>query len=157
MAKRTTPVTGTGNYSYRSTRMSGRNYLLVGDAYAFIDPVFSSGVHLALHGAFRASETVAKILENPELNQRALRHYETEIRQGLDRFAWFIYRVTTPAIRDLFMNPRDFFGMRRGIISVLAGDLFRKTPIDRPLLVFQFVYRIKSLLIRLGLARPVTP
>ena len=55
------------------------------------------------------------------------------------------------------MNPRDFFGMRRGIISVLAGDLFRKTPIDRPLRVFQCVYRIKSLLIRLGLARPVTP
>jgi len=156
-AVRTTPVTGTGNYSYRSTRMSGSNYLLVGDAYAFIDPVFSSGVHLALHGAFRASETVATILETPDMEKHALRLYEKEIHQGLDRFAWFIYRVTTPAIRDLFMNPRDFFGMRRGIISVLAGDLFRKTPIDRPLFFFQLVYRIKSLLIRIGLARPVTP
>lgn len=156
-AHRTTPVTGTGNYSYRSSRMCGQNYLMVGDAYAFIDPVFSSGVHLALHGAFRASETVATILDQPEKQKQALRLYEKEIRQGLDRFAWFIYRVTTPAIRDLFMNPRDFFGMRSGIISVLAGDIFRKTPIDRPLLVFQFVYRIKSLLIRLGLARPVTP
>jgi flavin-dependent dehydrogenase len=156
-AERTTPVTGTGNYSYRSTRMFGQNYLLVGDAYAFIDPVFSSGVHLALHGAFRASETVATILENPKMTTHALRLYEKDIVRGIDRFAWFIYRVTTPAIRDLFMNPRNFFNMRQGIISVLAGDLFRKTPIDRPLLVFQCVYRIKSLLIRLGLARPVTP
>lgn len=156
-AERTTPVTGTGNYSYRSSRIFGKNYLLVGDAYAFIDPVFSSGVHLALHGAFRASDTVATILDRPEMEKRALRLYEREIRRGLDRFAWFIYRVTTPAIRDLFMNPRDFFGMRRGIISVLAGDIFRKTPIDRPLQVFQLVYRIKSLLIRLGLARAVTP
>lgn len=156
-AERTTPVTGTGNYSYRSSRMFGQNYLLVGDAYAFIDPVFSSGVHLALHGAFRASETVATILENPKMTTHALRLYEKDIVRGIDRFAWFIYRVTTPAIRDLFMNPRNFFNMRQGIISVLAGDLFRKTPIDRPLLVFQCVYRIKSLLIRLGLARPVTP
>ena len=156
-AQRSTPVTGTGNYSYRSTRMSGRNYLLVGDAYAFIDPVFSSGVHLALHGAFQASQTVAAILEQPGMEKAALRRYERDIQQGLNRFAWFIYRITTPAIRDLFMNPRDFLGMRRGIISVLAGDLFRKTPIDRPLFFFQLIYRIKTLLIRLGLARAITP
>lgn len=156
-AQRTTPVTGTGNYSYRSSRMSGLNYLLVGDAYAFIDPVFSSGVHLALHGAFKASETVAIILNHPEKRKSALRHYEKDIQQGLNRFAWFIYRVTTPAIRDLFMNPRDFLGMRSAIISILAGDLFRNTPIDRPLFIFQLVYRIKALLIRLGLARAVTP
>lgn len=155
-AERISPVTGTGNYSYRSQKMSGKNFLLVGDAYAFIDPVFSSGVHLALHGAFKASEAITLALKAPERSKKAIRNYEREIQGGLNLFAWFIYRVTSPAIRDLFMNPRDFFGMRRGIISVLAGDLFRDTPLKLPLFAFRLVYRLKSLFMKLGLSKPIT-
>lgn len=157
MAKRITPVTGTGNYSYQSSRMSGRNFLMVGDSHAFIDPVFSSGVHLALHGAFKASETISKILENPSSSRQAIRAYEKDVRGGLKLFAWFIYRVTNPAFRDLFMNPRSVFGMRGGIISILAGDIFRKTPVTFPLIAFRLIFRIKSLLIKLGLSNPITP
>ena len=47
-------VEATGNYSYCSTRSHGRNFLLLGDAYAFIDPVFSSGVMFAMQSAFAA-------------------------------------------------------------------------------------------------------
>ena len=156
MAERVSPVTGTGNYSYRSEKMSGKNYLLVGDAYAFIDPVFSSGVHLALHGAFKASEAITLALKSPKQSKQVIRNYEREIQGGLNLFAWFIYRVTSPAIRDLFMNPRDFFGMRRGIISVLAGDLFRDTPLKVPLFAFRLVYRLKSLFMKVGLSKPIT-
>ena len=48
----------TGNYSYDSTRMGGPGWVLVGDAFAFLDPVFSSGVYLAMSGAEQAAEVV---------------------------------------------------------------------------------------------------
>jgi flavin-dependent dehydrogenase len=156
-AERISDVTGTGNYSYQSTRIRGENYLIVGDAYAFIDPVFSSGVHLALHGGFLASDTIVSVLESPKTADKMMQRYESDTRKSLGQFAWFIYRVTTPAVRDLFMNPRDFFGMRRGIVSLLAGDLYRGTPIQGSLALFRLIYQIKALAIRLGLAPAVTP
>ena len=48
----------TGNYSYDSTHMGGPGWVLVGDAFAFLDPVFSSGVYLAMSGAEQAADVV---------------------------------------------------------------------------------------------------
>jgi flavin-dependent dehydrogenase len=140
------PVTATGNYSYQSTKMYGRNFLLVGDAYAFIDPVFSSGVHLALQGAFRGAETVDRILADPRTAGAELEKYRREIEGGLRTFSWFIYRITTPAVRDLFMYPRNILGVKEGVLSLLAGDLFRETPLKFRLLVFRAIYYLTTLL-----------
>src|ERR1051325_3109342 len=52
------PVTATGNYSYSSRQSVGESYILLGDAFAFIDPIFSSGVLLAMHSAFVGADTV---------------------------------------------------------------------------------------------------
>lgn len=149
-------ATATGNYSYQSTRMTGKNYLMVGDAYAFIDPVFSSGVHLALHGAFKASECVASILEEPKTATARLKQYEAANRRGLNVFSWFIYRITTPAIRHLFMYPQSFFDTPKAVTSVLAGDIFGETPIGLRLMVFRLIYHVHSLLMRLGLKPAVS-
>ena len=62
-AKLISPVTATGNFSYLSERSSGENYILLGDAFAFIDPVFSSGVFLAMNSAFVGADTVETCLE----------------------------------------------------------------------------------------------
>ena len=144
-------VTATGNYSYQSRRMTGENFLLAGDAYAFIDPVFSSGVHLALNSAFLAADAVDGLLREPHTAARRLAAFERQVRRGLGVFSWFIYRITTPAIRDLFMNPENMFRVREAVTSVLAGDLFRETPLRWPLTAFRGIYRIKTLLIRWGL------
>ncbi len=149
-------VTATGNYSYQSARMTGDNYLMAGDAYAFIDPVFSSGVHLALNSAFLAADAVNGILREPETTARRLRNFEREIHKGLGTFSWFIYRITTPAIRDLFMNPKNVLRVREAVTSVLAGDIFRNTPMTLPLSAFRLIYYIKSILIRWGWMPPVT-
>jgi flavin-dependent dehydrogenase len=141
-------VSATGNYSYQSRRMTGRNFIMVGDAYAFIDPVFSSGVHLALNSAFRGAEAVDGLLNDPASAPARLARFEREVKRGLKSFSWFIYRVTTPAIRDLFMHPRNTFRMREGVISLLAGDIFRNTPLMLPLFAFRLVYRVNSLLMR---------
>jgi len=57
-AELVSPVTGTGNYSYRSKRMMGKDYIILGDAYAFIDPMFSTGVYVAMSSAFFGAEVV---------------------------------------------------------------------------------------------------
>jgi flavin-dependent dehydrogenase len=139
-------VTATGNYSYSARRAHGRHYLLVGDAYAFIDPVFSSGVMLAMHSAFAGADAVEACLRTPSLARAALRRYERTARRGPREFSWFIYRVTSPTMRDLFMAPGNPMRMQEALLSVLAGDIFGRTPIWRAIWAFKWVYRILSLL-----------
>jgi flavin-dependent dehydrogenase len=62
-ASLTASVTATGNYSYRAKRMTGNGYLMVGDAFAFIDPDFSTGVYLAMNSAFGGADTVETCLD----------------------------------------------------------------------------------------------
>ena len=139
-------VTATGNYSYFSERMYGERWLLVGDAWAFVDPVFSSGVLLGMNSAFQASEAVDTYLRDPAKAPAALRHFERTVRSGVRDFSWFIYRMTTPGIETLFMHPSDKMKMQAAVISLLAGDLFRGTPIQKSLRAFKVVYYLWGLL-----------
>jgi flavin-dependent dehydrogenase len=136
--------------------MFGRNYLLVGDAYAFIDPVFSTGVYLAMASAFGAAKAVSTALRQPAQAQRALARFESQVSQGLDRFSWFIYRMNQPAIRDLFMNPRNLFRVQEAILSLLAGDVFRPSPVHRRLTLFKGLYYAKLVAQLLAWAKPKT-
>lgn len=138
-------VEATGNYSYSASLSHGRNYLLVGDAFAFIDPVFSTGVWLAMHGGLVASETVDTCLRTPGRARAALRAYDRTMRRGPRMLSWFIYRVTNPALRDLLMTPRNALRMRDTLLSVLAGDIFGDTPIRASLAAFKSVYYLNSL------------
>jgi flavin-dependent dehydrogenase len=140
----TGPATATGNYSYRARTMTGRNYLLVGDAYAFIDPVFSTGVYLAMHSACRAVDTVTTVLRDPPQAVRALARFDADVRRGIDRFSWFIYRMNQPALRDLFMNPRNVLRLQEAMMSLLSGDVFRRSPVHRRLTIFKALYYAKA-------------
>ncbi|HEY6721074.1 MAG TPA: tryptophan 7-halogenase, partial [Burkholderiales bacterium] len=139
-AKLMAPALATGNFSYRATRMTGDGYLMVGDAYAFIDPVFSSGVFLAMNSGELGAEVVDEALRNGDVSARSLRRYEKTIQHGLKTFSWFIYRITTPALRKMFMSPRPAFRLEEAILSLLSADIFGKTPIRGPLLVFKIIY-----------------
>jgi flavin-dependent dehydrogenase len=130
----------TGNYSYTCSRTHGANYLLLGDAYTFIDPVFSSGVMLAMNSAFAGADAVDCCLSRPKEALAALRHFDRSMRVGPKKFSWFIYRVTNPTMRNLFMGPRNLFRMQEALLSVLAGDVFGKTRIGPHLLAFKALY-----------------
>lgn len=144
-AKRVSPVEATGNYSYVCDRTHGSNYLLLGDAYTFIDPVFSSGVMLAMQSAFVGAETVDVCLRQPAHAAAALKKFDRTMRVGPKEFSWFIYRVTNPALRNLFMGPNNIFRVKEALLSVLAGDVFGNTPIRRPLMMFKAFYYLASL------------
>ncbi len=136
----------TGNYSYQCGLCQGENFVMIGDAYAFIDPVFSSGVMLAMNGAFAAADVVdARLRADASAETKARERFEHVMRVGPKEFSWFIYRVTNPTLRELFMAPSDRLGMKKALLSVLAGDLFGKTRIKPGLFAFRLAYYIFSL------------
>ncbi len=67
------------------------------------------------------------------------------MRLGPKAFSWFVYRVTNPTLRDIFMGPRNIFRAKEALLSVLAGDIFGKTPIWRSLGAFKAIYYLASL------------
>jgi flavin-dependent dehydrogenase len=139
-------VSATGNYSYDSSQMMGDRYLMIGDAYAFVDPVFSSGVYLAMRSAFLGADVVDACLRNPATVTQVKRRYRKAVDHGLRHFSWFIYRMTRPAMRNLFMAPRNYFRIQEALLSLLAGDLYGKTPIYPGLFAFKVLYYLSSAL-----------
>ena len=135
----------TGNYSYDSARMAGPGWVLIGDAFAFLDPVFSSGVYLAMSGAEQAAELVDAALRDPSREASLQRRLERRQRRGMKRFAFFIYRFNGPVMRDAFSSPRNTFQIEQGVISMLAGDVFDSFKVWIRILAFKVVYRVLSL------------
>ena len=135
----------TGNYSYDSARMGGLGWVLVGDAFAFLDPVFSSGVYLAMSGAEQAAAVVDSALREPKLETRLLRKLEKRQRAGMARFSFFIYRFNGPVLTQMFSQPRNTWQLEQGVISMLAGDLFDSPKVLRRLRLFKLVYAIVGL------------
>lgn len=148
------------NYSYCATRASGEGFFIIGDAFAFVDPVFSSGVLLAMTAGELAADVAARWLESPRAGRALARRAEHRLRRSMTRLGWLIYRINHPVFRDLFMAPRDLLGMRSGIITMLAGNLQDEWRCTGPLLAFKAMFYAKSLgawlrLARLGHLKPV--
>ena len=140
-------IRATGNYSYRSERLYGDGYVLVGDAYAFVDPVFSSGVYLAMSGAQRAFAVVEAGLSGDEARyRRSARSYQRAVDRKIASFTWFIYRFTTPTMRDLFRYPRNDWQIEQSVISMLAGNGDGSLAIRLRLGAFRVIYQANRLL-----------
>ena len=138
-------VEATGNFSYSCTQTHGPGYLMIGDAFAFIDPVFSSGVMLAMHGGFVAADTVQTCLREPAGAAAALRSFDRQVRRGPHEFSWFIYRITNPVMRDMLMAPSNVFRVKEALLSMLAGDIYGKTPIWGSLRMLKAIYYLLCL------------
>jgi flavin-dependent dehydrogenase len=135
----------TGNYSYDSRRMGGPGWVMVGDAFAFLDPVFSSGVYLAMSGAETAAQVVDAALRDAAVEATLLRKLEKRQRAGMARFSFFIYRFNGPVMSQMFRQPRNSWQVEQGVISMLAGDLFDSPKVLRRLQLFKFIYLLCAL------------
>ncbi|MGH8547759.1 MAG: NAD(P)/FAD-dependent oxidoreductase [Methylococcales bacterium] len=142
-ARSTGKARAAANYSYTASRMAGDGYLLIGDAFAFIDPVFSSGVFLAMQSGELGSELVDTVLRRPESAARALKIYEKKVHSHLGSFSWFIYRFNVYAMRQLLMHhPGDhasqyFRNVKAAVISVFSGENHGHETLRMPLLIFK--------------------
>ena len=139
-ARRISDVFGTGNYSYRASCSWTANSCMIGDAFAFLDPVFSSGVLMAMLAAEMGAEAAHLWLDDPVRGNAMVRRNERVLRRAMDRIGWLIYRINTPAMRAMFMSPRNNLGMRDGLVSLLAGNLQRDARSILPVLAFKCVY-----------------
>lgn len=144
-ATRVGSVTGAGNYSYKANRAFGDGYLLIGDSYAFVDPVFSTGVLLAMSSAERAAEVVNVILDHPARATSLLRRYQKELDRAIRRISWFVVRFNSPILKYLFMGPRDTLGVTKAVLAVLAGDIYRRRSIAWRLGVFRLIYAVSRI------------
>ena len=118
----------TSDFQYRTRRLAGDGWVAIVDAGAFVDPVFSSGVHLAVTGAHAASRAAHASLAGGRLPRaRDFAGYARRSRAVLDVYSKFIYAWYDDDFRAVFMRPpHGKFGvelLKREIISVLAGEV----------------------------------
>jgi len=144
-AQRVAPVHVTGNYSYTCERMHGPGWLMVGDAFAFLDPVFSSGVYLAMDSAEQGAAVVDGALREPARETQLQQAMARRHRRGMKHFSWFIYRFNTPVMQQLFNSPRNLWKVEQAVISMLAGDVFDNREVLRRLRLFRLIYALTAL------------
>jgi len=122
-AERVTPVHAVGDYSYRNTRFAGSRWLLAGDAAGFIDPIFSTGVFLAIHSGEKAALAVDGSMRRPW--SRALRFwaYARDLNSLMDRYLRFVSAWYTKEFVDVFTAPDPPFQIPAAVNSVLAGNI----------------------------------
>jgi len=155
-ASRVSEVMTAGNYSYRARTSWGDGYMLIGDAFGFVDPVFSSGVMLAMMGGVLGAEVAHTWLDDRAAGKRLARRAERQMRGAMDRLGWLIYRINDPVMRHMLMTPNNRFRMREGVVSLLAGNFDNRAALRVSLLSFKSVYHMMSLAVRLGLPVPGT-
>ena len=146
-AERVAPVHATGNYSYQCSRMSGPGWVMAGDAFAFIDPVFSSGVYLGMNSAEHAVQVVDGTLRDPARERALQAAMDKRLRRGLKHFSWFIHRFTTPVMQRLFSSPRNDWQLEQAVISMLAGDVFDNRAVRWRLALFRLIYALNAIAI----------
>ena len=149
-AERVGDVISTGNYSYRSSTAHGHGWMSIGDAFAFLDPVFSSGVLLAMTAAELGSAVAMTALRDPAAARAEAGRAERKLVKAMDNLGWLIYRINTPVLRAMFMSPSNNLRMRDGLVAMLAGNLTMDWAMRIPVMSFKLVYFMLCVLHRLG-------
>lgn len=122
-AERVTPYGSAGDYSYRNTQLAGDRWLLAGDAAGFIDPIFSTGVFLAIMSGESAAKAVDTALTNPAVGARAFRIYARRVNKVMDMYLRFVRAWYRPEFIEVFTSPTERLQLASAINSVLAGNL----------------------------------
>jgi flavin-dependent dehydrogenase len=126
----------TGEFSYYSQKIGGDGFCLVDDAYAFLDPLFSSGVFLALKGGEMAADAIHAGLQTGDVSARHFEDYQREQRHAVASF-----RSLVRAFYDLTFSFREFLDqyphLHGAIVDTLVGNVFNDlTPLYEALNTF---------------------
>jgi flavin-dependent dehydrogenase len=144
-ARAVSTVMTAGNYSYRANASWGEGYMMIGDAFAFVDPIFSSGVMLAMTSGELGADVANTWLNDPASGRKLARRSDRQLCRAMDRLSWLIYRINDPVLRGMLMTPRNRFRMRDGLVSVLAGNFENRREFLIPILAFRIVYYLLSI------------
>jgi flavin-dependent dehydrogenase len=121
-AERVTGYFATRDYSYRSTQVAGDGWVLVGDAFGFLDPLYSSGVLLALKSGELAADAIVEGLAKGDTSGRQLGRWGDGFNQGVDRMRRLVCEFYDGFSFGRFV--RTYPDLRGTITDLLIGDLF---------------------------------
>lgn len=120
-ARRVAPVRTISDWSYTSRTLTGDRWLTVGDAGAFIDPVFSTGVYLGMTGAFEAARRIHGALAEQRFERAYFAEYEARMRRLVDSYTEFVRGFYTPEFAEFMLHPGNSLGLRDAVTALLAG------------------------------------
>jgi len=120
-AKREWPVRVEKDFSYSASKYAGDRWILAGDAGSFLDPVFSTGVSIAMESGIEAADELHRALQRNAFSERAFAAYSKRSRQRYESFRRFVIGFYTPQFRDLFFDPEPPETIFRAVVTVLAG------------------------------------
>jgi flavin-dependent dehydrogenase len=121
-ARRVTGYFATKDYSYRSKQVAGNGWVLVGDAFGFLDPLYSSGVLLALRSGEMAADAIAEGLEKGDLSADQLGRWGEGFNRGVDRMRRLVCEYYDGFNFGNFV--RSFPDLKGKVTDLLIGDLF---------------------------------
>jgi flavin-dependent dehydrogenase len=110
------------DYSYLARAMAGDRWVAVGDAAAFLDPIFSTGVLLAMQGGLEAAEAIDAGLRAGDLSARRFEGYERVVRRRYHYFRRFVVGFYDPYFRRLLFRRSRRLGIYEAVLSALAGN-----------------------------------
>jgi len=122
IGKRVAEFRTTKDYSYRSTRAAGDGWLLVGDAFGFLDPLYSSGVLLALKSGQLAADTVVEALQKGDTSGEQLGKWAPDFCQGMDRMRRLVCEYYNGFSFGRFV--KRYPDLKGHLTDLLIGDLF---------------------------------
>jgi len=121
-ATRVSPARFDADYSYLARAMAGDRWVAVGDAAAFLDPIFSTGVLLAMQGGLEAAEAIDAGLRAGDLSARRFEGYEGVVRRRYHYFRRFVVGFYDPYFRRLLFRRSRRLGIYEAVLSALAGN-----------------------------------
>ena len=138
-ARRVSQVYVEADFSYRAARLHGDRWLLAGDAAGFIDPIFSSGVFLAVFSGELAADALNEVLDHPHRAKRLFPQYERAVNRGMDVYLRFVNAWYTKEFIEVFLAPRNVLGLAPAVNAVLGGNVGNSFPIRWRMWVFYFL------------------
>jgi flavin-dependent dehydrogenase len=138
-ARRVSEVYLEADFSYRSTRLYGDHWLLTGDAAGFIDPVFSSGVFLAVFSGEKCADVLNEVLDQPRKARRLFAQYERSVNRAMDVYLRFVNAWYTKEFIEVFLAPRNVLSLAPAVNAVLGGNAGNSFPIRWRMWVFYFL------------------
>jgi flavin-dependent dehydrogenase len=124
-AERVLPVGAQGNWSYRSQQFYDDRLLLVGDAAAFVDPLFSTGVLFAVYGARFAAGHIDAALTDGNFSAARFAAYQDECVRGMDIFKGLVHEFYSQNLRKVLLASARNPTICAVITSLLAGDVYK--------------------------------
>lgn len=122
-AEKVSQIYTTADFSYRSSRFAGDGWVLVGDAFGFLDPLYSSGVMLAFKSAELAADTIHEALKSGDTSAKNLAKSGPRIAEGMQRIRQLVYAYYDPTFSmGRFVREHPHF--KNDITRVLIGDVF---------------------------------